>query len=209
MEAWRLLVITNNEGVKGYFQMKIVILSLIMLLSAAACGPIPRLIVLHDPLTMDEHITLGLSYENKGEYDLAVKEYSKAIKMSDDDFRPFFYAGNAFYKKNEYKLAEKYYNKALKIAPDNGDVHNNLAWVYLDTGRYDDAVMAAERAVRIKRSPYYLNTLARAYTGMGRYKDAMDVLMEAQTITPADDKALLDNEQQLIDELKQKMGYTE
>lgn len=189
--------------------MKIILYTLILIFSVSACGRLPRLIVLHDPLTLDEHVTLGLSYENKGEYDLAVKEYNKAIKMSDDDFRPFFYAGNVYYKKNEYNLAEKYYNKALKIAPDNGDVHNNLAWVYLDTGRYDDAVMAAERAVRINRSPNYLNTLAHAYTGMGRYKDAMDVLKEALTITPADDKALLDNEQQLINELKQKMGSAE
>ena len=183
-----------------------IIISLIMLLSAAACGPIPRLIVLHDPLTLDEHITLGLSYEQKGENDLALQEYSKAIKMSDDDFRPFFYAGNAYYKKNEYKLAEKYYNKALKIAPDNGDVHNNLAWVYLDTGRYDDAVMAADRAVRIKRSPYYLNTLAHAYTGMGRYKDALDLSEEAMSITAPEDKALRDDVIKLMDELKQKTG---
>jgi len=223
VEAWRLLDYAINKGVTlplygggvGWRlsgcgdRMKIILYTLMLIFSAAACGPIPRLIVLHDPLTLDEHITLGLSYENKGENDLALQEYNKAIKMSDNDFRPFFYAGNAYYKKNEYKLAEKYYNKALKIAPDNGDVHNNLAWVYLDTGRYDEAGMAAEMAVGIKRSPYYLNTLAHAYTGMGRYKDAMDVLKEALTITPADDKALLDNERELMNELKQKMGSAE
>ena len=192
-----------------YFRVNIVIVSLILLLSVSSCGPIPRIIVLHDPLTMDEHISLGLSYEQKGENDLAVQEYIKAMKMSDDDFRPFFYAGNVYYKKKEYKLAEKYYNKALKIAPDNGDVHNNLAWVYIDTGKFDDAGMEAEKAVRIKRSPYYLNTLANAYTRMGRYKDAMEVLKEALTITPEDDKELLDNEGKLMNELKQKIGLTE
>ena len=192
-----------------YFRVNIVIVSLILLLSVSSCGPIPRIIVLHDPLTINEHIFLGLSYEQKGENDLAVQEYIKAMKMSDDDFRPFFYAGNVYYKKKEYKLAKKYYNKALKIAPDNGDVHNNLAWVYIDTEKFDDAGMEAEKAVRIKRSPYYLNTLANTYTRMGRYKDAMDVLKEALTITPEDDKELLDNEGKLMNELKQKIGLTE
>src|SRR4030067_2200561 len=165
----------------------IVIVSLILLLSVSSCVPISRIIVLHDPLTMDEHITLGLSYEQKGENDLAVQEYNKAMKMSDGDLRPLFYAGNVYYKKKEYKLAEKYYNKALKIAPDNGDVHNNLAWVYIDTGKYEDAGREAEKAVRIKRSPYYLNTLAHIYYRVGRYDDAKNVLEEAMTLPSAED----------------------
>ena len=219
MEAWRLLDYANNKGVTlplyggglGWGlsgcgdRMKIILYTLMLIFSAAACGPIPRLIVLHDPLTLGEHVTLGLSYEQKGENDLALQEYNKAIKMSDDDFRPFFYAGNAYYKKNEYKLAEKYYNKALKIAPDNGDVHNNLAWVYLDTGRYDDAGMAAEMAVGIKRSPYYLNTLAHAYYRMGRYRDAKDVIEEAMTLTLPEDKVLRDDEIKLLEELNKKI----
>ncbi|HZX47719.1 MAG TPA: tetratricopeptide repeat protein [Nitrospirota bacterium] len=186
--------------------MKIVIVSLILLLSASSCGPIPRIIVLHDALTMDEHISLGLSYEQKGENDLAVQEYIKAMKMSDDDFRPFFYAGNVYYKKKEYKLAEKYYNKALKIAPDNGDVHNNLAWVYIDTGKFEDAGMEAEKAVRIKRSPYYLNTLAHIYYRVGRYEDAQNVLEEAMTLTSPEDKILRDDEIKLLEEIKGQSG---
>ena len=189
-----------------HFRMKIVIVSLILLLSASSCGQLPRLIVLHDPLTMDEHITLGLSYEQKGENDLAVQEYHKAMKMSDGDFSPFYYAGNVYYKKKENKLAEKYYNKALKIAPDNGDVHNNLAWVYIDTGKFEDAGMEAEKAVRIKRSPYYLNTLAHIYYRVGRYEDAQNVLEEAMTLTSPEDKILRDDEIKLLEEIKGQSG---
>ena len=187
-----------------YFRVNIVIVSLILLLSASSCGPIPRIIVLHDPLTMDEHITLGLSYEQQGNYDLAVQEFDKAIKMSDGDFRPFFYAGNVYYKKKEYKLAEKYYNKALRIAPDNGDVHNNLAWVYIDTGKYEDAGRETEKALRIKRSPYYLNTLAHIYYRVGRYTDAKNVLEEAMTLTSPEDKILRDDEIKLLEEINMK-----
>lgn len=184
--------------------MKIIIVSLFLLLFAISCAPIPRIIVLHDPLTLDEHITLGLSYEQKGENDLAVQQYIKAMKRSDEDFRPFLYSGNVYYKKKEYKLAEKYYNKALKIAPDNGDVHNNLAWVYIDTGKYEDAGREAEEAVRIERSPYYLNTLAHIYYRVGRYEDAKNVLQEAITLTSPDDKALRDDEMKLLEEINVK-----
>ncbi len=185
---------------------KFAIFAIILILSFSSCGPLPRLIVLHDPLTPDEHITLGLAYDQKGEDDLALKEYSKAMKVSDGDFRPFFYAGNVYYKKREYNLAEKYYNKALKIAPDNGDVHNNLAWVHIDTGKYNDAGAEAEKAVRIKRSPYYLNTLAHVYYRMGRYGDAKDVLDEAVSLTLPEEKLLRDDEIKLLEEINKMHG---
>jgi len=181
------------------------ILAIILIFSVSSCVTIPRLIVMHDPLTMNEHITLGLSYEQKGEDDLAVKEYDKAIRMSKDDFRPFLYAGNVYYKKKDYKLAERYYNKALKVAPDNGDVHNNLAWVYLDTGRFADAGREAEKAVRIERSPYYLNTLANIYYRVGRYEDARKILEEAMVLTSPDDKSLRDDEIKLLEEINMKI----
>ena len=187
-----LLGITNSKRVKN-----IVIFAIILIACTSSCGSIPKLIVLHDPLTADEHITLGLSYEQKGEYDFAVQEYKKAIKITDADFRPFFYAGNVYYKIKDYKLSEKYYNKALKIAPANGDIHNNLAWVYIDTGKYEDAGKEADKALRLKKSPYYLDTLAHIYYHMGKYKEAMDALTEAIAMTPEDDKELRENENKM------------
>ncbi len=199
MEAGQLLDFTNNKKMK-----KIVLFAIILIVFSSSCGPIPRIIVLHDPLTLDEHITIGLSYEQKGEYDNAVMEYMKAGKMTNTDFRPFYYAGNTYYKKKDYKPAEKYYNKALKIAPESGDIHNNLAWVYIDTGKYEDAVREAEKALSTKKSPYYLNTLAHVYHRMGRYKEAKDVLEEAIILTSPDDKMLLDDGKKLFEEIEQK-----
>lgn len=193
----------------GYFRIKGILYAIVLIFIVSACGPLPRFIVLHDPLTPEEHITLGLSYEQKGENDLALGEYKKAMKALREDFRPLFYAGNVYYKKREYNLAEKYYNRALKIAPDNGDVHNNLAWVYMDTGKYDAAVREAQGAVEITRNAYHLNTLAHVYNRTGRFKEAMDVLREAITMTPEDDKELRDNESHLMNALEQKTGFAE
>lgn len=176
----------------------------IMVLSS--CTSIPKIIVLHDPLSMDEHITLGHSYELKGEYDYAVQEYKRALKGSDRDYRPLFYLGNVYYKKKEYGKAQKYYNKALRIAPDNGDIRNNLAWVYMDMERYEDARSEIEKALASNKSPYYLDTLAHIYDRMGKYEDARKVLQEAIAITPESDSELLDSEYKLLDELKKRLS---
>ncbi len=41
---------------------------------------LPRIIVLKDPLSPEEHLNLGVVYEKEGEFDNAIKEYLKAAK---------------------------------------------------------------------------------------------------------------------------------
>ncbi|MBI5096245.1 MAG: tetratricopeptide repeat protein [Nitrospirae bacterium] len=164
----------------------------LLALTLSACAPIPKIIVLHDPLSAEEHLSLGLGYELSGEYDEAIGEYDKAVRKSEGDDRPFYYMANAYYKKGEYDLAEEYYRKALEISPDNGDIYNNLAWV--------------ERALSIRRDPYYLDTLANIYGRMGNYEEAVAVLQEAIAATESEQVDLLFSEYRLLGDLYEMMG---
>lgn len=96
------------------------------LLSSAGCYPY-RIIVLKDPLTPEEHLNLGVAYEQKGELDHAIKEYQLASKKLPI---AYLYLGNAHFQKNQFPKAETYYKKAIKKEPNNADAHNNLAWLY-------------------------------------------------------------------------------
>lgn len=172
----------------------------------SSCTPIPRIIVLHDPLTVEEHLSLGLSYELKGEYDFAILEYSKAFRKDKKDYRPLFYTGNVHYKKKGYREAERFYKKALRIAPDNGDIHNNLAWVFIDTAKLEKAKEEINKALVIKRDPFYLDTLANIYAKMDNYAGAVEVLKEAVGITQPADTDLLYSEYKLLGELYETLG---
>ncbi len=92
----------------------------------AGCA-LPRIIVLEDPLSPEEHINLGVAYEKKGELDNALKEYEEASKRL---AVAFLYMGNIHFQKNEFDKAESYYKKAIKKDPQNADAYNNLAWLY-------------------------------------------------------------------------------
>jgi tetratricopeptide (TPR) repeat protein len=171
-----------------------------------SCSHIPKIIVLHDPLTADEHLFLGLNYELKGEFDSAIKEYKKGLKKDKKDHRPLFYLGNAYYKKREYEKAEKFYIKALDIAQDNSDIRNNISWLYIDTNRFDDALKEIYIALTIKMDPNYLDTLANIYYKIEKYDAAIKTLQDALAITPSSDTNLLYNEYRLLGDALEKMG---
>ncbi|NWG04492.1 MAG: tetratricopeptide repeat protein, partial [Syntrophaceae bacterium] len=107
-------------------QLYILIIAFAIPLSLVGCSSF-RIIVLKDPLTPEEHLNLGVSYEQKGELDPAIKEYRMASKKLPI---AYLYLGNAHFQKNELSKAETYYKKAIKKDPKNADAHNNLAWLY-------------------------------------------------------------------------------
>jgi Tfp pilus assembly protein PilF len=98
-----------------------------VLLIFNACS-LPRIVVLDDPLTPEEHLNLGVAYERSGEPDNALREYEKASGKLPVGF---LYMGNVYFGKQEYAKAEEYYRKAMKKDPSNADVCNNLAWLLL------------------------------------------------------------------------------
>lgn len=123
------------------------VLCLSIILSACS---LPRIIVVKDPLTPEEHLNLGVAYEQKGEYDNAIAEYRLAAKKLPI---AYLYLGNAHFRKNELVEAEEYYKKAIKRDPKNADAYNNLAWLYYTKReKIDEAENLALRAIELNPS---------------------------------------------------------
>jgi tetratricopeptide (TPR) repeat protein len=118
-----------------------------VLLALASCA-IPKIIILHDPLSPEEHINLGLAYEKKGETRRAIAEYEKASKELPE---AYLYLGNICFSKGAYAESEKYYREAIKKKPNLADAYNNLAWLLhirgMDSG---EALALARKAVELK-----------------------------------------------------------
>lgn len=163
-------------------------LTLVLLFTVlSGCASLPRIVILNDPLKAQEHADLASIYEEKGEYDLAIREGEEAVKMDSRNLKALIALGNSHLQKGSYDTAERYYKKALKIEPKNGAILNNTAMLYLFTGRLEEALRLAREAIS-SNSPHvghYYDTLGKVYEKMGREKEAQEAFDKArEMITP-------------------------
>jgi tetratricopeptide (TPR) repeat protein len=134
----------------------------LMLLAFCLCScATPKIIVLDDPLSPEEHLNLGVTYEKQGDFDNALKEYKAASKKVP---LAYLYMGNVYFQRREYDEAEVNYKKAVKKEPENADAYNNLAWLYYTKKeRLDEAEELALKAIEINpcKREIYEDTLEK------------------------------------------------
>lgn len=169
------------------------------------CDVLPRVRVLHDPLTAREHVTLGMIYEMEGRAELALREYSNAIRQQPAHVPALTGLGNLAFKRDALAEAEAYFLQALAVASNNAAANNNLAMVYLLRREHlEEAEMLAVHALMQggPLRPYVLDTLAHIYFQQGRYREALTILETAEAVAPADDRVL----QERLAQLRKDLG---
>ncbi len=128
----------------------------------------PKIVILDDPLSPEEHINLGVAYEKKGEIDNALKEYKLASKKHP---LAYLYMGNIYFQKNDFDEAESAYRKTIKKDSDNSDAYNNLAWLYYTKKEnLNEAEELALKAIELNPSKkeIYQDTLAKIRGARGK-----------------------------------------
>ena len=178
----------------------------LLLLGASACAW-PRPLIPKDPLTVEEHVTLGQIYASQGQRDLAKREYQAALTRQSNNVPALVALGNLAFEGGSLQEAEQQYQRALSVSPDHPGAANNLAMVYLSRGeRLEEVERLAHQA--LERSgplrPYVLETLATLYVRQGRYEEAQAAVDEAERTLSSPSPALRDRLLQLRQELKSR-----
>jgi tetratricopeptide (TPR) repeat protein len=117
-------------------------------LLCAGAGACSRFVILHDPLTAEEHNDLGVVYQAAGKPELARRAYRRALSKKPDFVVARVNLGNLDAAAERWNAAERSYRRALRDAPDDAHALNNLAWVlYRRGGDLDEAERLSRRAL--------------------------------------------------------------
>lgn len=124
-------------------------------------------------MSADDYFQLGNAYEQQASTAEARAQYQLALGQN-KNFEPALMGlGNLAFQDNDYKTAEKYYRRVLRKDPAHGGANNNLAMVYLSSGKdLDAAKKLAEKAALTEYKPFAEDTLrqieARAVTSSAK-----------------------------------------
>lgn len=161
----------------------------------SGCSYFPKLVLLlQDPLTAEEHNNLGVAYEKEGKYDLALREYKKALDKNSNLTTSIVNMGNVYSKQGKYQEAEKSYLKALKKDEENIEAANNLASLYITLNKdYEKGLEYLTNATSsLDQIPAYaLDTLGVLYHRLGNDLKAKEMLLKACESVD-DDRALFE-----------------
>jgi tetratricopeptide (TPR) repeat protein len=158
-----------------------------------------------DPLSADQHVQLGVSYESQGMKENADRQYQAALRLQRRHVPALIARGNLAFERGDLKEAESCYRRVLKVDPRHVGANNNLAEVYLarrkDLDKAESCVeIALNRGGPLR--PYVLETLARLRIRQARYPEAEKVLEQAAVAASPDDRALRDQLGRTREELR-------
>ena len=145
------------------------------------------------PSTYIEYSHLGDVYMNMGNYEKALEHYQKALahKMKDPDKDKYPHVtaslysdiGNAYSELGENDKALESFKQSMlireKVFPSDHPMvatsYNEIAWTYCLLKQYAEALPWAEKCVAsCPLVPYFIDTLATTYQGLGRLEEAME-----------------------------------
>jgi energy-converting hydrogenase Eha subunit A len=107
------------------------------------------------------YLLRGRAYENDGQYDKAVADYTKAIALNPFFTEAYNNLGVIYGKARLYEEAIEIFNRSISFDPGRATTYSNRGRSYFHIGQYDKALEDLNKAIALD------NTFAAAYVNRG------------------------------------------
>ena len=117
----------------------------------------------------------------------AVEYLQRALEIRPNFAAGHYQLGSIYHKQGAFEKAIESFEAALALKPNFAPACNALAWLYAESEKnIDEAISLATRAVKLKPTASYWDTLAYALYKAQRYKDAAEAIATALDLQPND-----------------------
>ena len=113
--------------------------------------------------TAEWHFDEGNKLVEKGRYDEAIEECTKAIALDPSLVKAYFWRAVAYYQKTQYDLAIADCNKVIEIDPNLVEAYVNRAAAYCAQMQYDLAIADCNKVIEIDSGMCGVAYLYRGY----------------------------------------------
>ena len=132
----------------------------------------------------------GLAYENKGDYNHAIADYSEAIRLNPNFANAFNNRGLAYAGLGDFDRAIADYSEAIRLNPNFAEAFDNRGVAYEKKGDHDHAIADFSEAIRL--NPNFANAFNNrgvAYKAKGNLdRAAADFFAAKQLMRSSQDK---------------------
>jgi len=134
-----------------------------------------------------DDVTKGTAAIKSGDWNGARAAFEAAIKKNPKQADAHYYLGLVMDKTGDRVAAEKSYKTAIELQPDLQEAAENLTAIYVETQKFDEAVVVAKKALarNSKNAEMQLN-LAVALSGKGDVDGAGKAFDDAVKLAPND-----------------------
>ncbi len=129
----------------------------------------------------------GIAYSEKGEHDLAIKDFDKAIELNPDYAEAYNNRGNVYDEKGDFEKAVADFNMAINTKSDYAEAYINRGVAYGKNYMFDEAVKNLNTAIKINQyhAGAYFN-LGNVYLLNGKFKKSIENYNMSLSIDPDD-----------------------
>jgi tetratricopeptide (TPR) repeat protein len=113
------------------------------------------------PENAEIYYNRGIAYDNLGQYQPAIKDYSLAIRLKPDYAEAYYNRGTIYNELSQYQQAISDFNQAINLQPTDAKAYHNRGFAYDKLNQLEQAIENYNQAIRLK--PDY----ASAYQNRG------------------------------------------
>jgi len=143
------------------------------------------------PDDVQQYMYKGFTYAKNGQYDKAISEFNKVIKIDPTNDEAYDNRGIAYMMMDKFSQAMSNYTKAIKINNTNANAYNNRGLLYAKyRGKYDKAIADFTKAIDIE--PDFIDAYisrGMAYSYKNQYDKAISDYDKAIDINPREPNA--------------------